>query len=339
VIRLFDQAISSRESRARFKLIDELAERAKSGEDRQALLDDMLTIVTDEAIPDEEIGALIRGERIGWERLEAALATAAPRLPCDHGHLAMMEEAYLYMRQFTPDVLRALDFTGGNNAQPLIAALRILRQLNATGARKVPKGAPTEFVPARWRGYLEQAARTDDAVEYRHYWELTVLLALRDGLRSGDVFVPGSRRYSDPAAYLLTPHAWAGLRLEFCQLVGKSTDAGAELDKAEVELRTALTDLERVLAVGVGPVRLGKGGELIIPPLSAEDIPAEAEVLKADLTELLPFAPDRLPVDRVEPPHRVPGIASPMLAASRPAPRNSSATCSPSSSPMPPTSA
>ncbi len=303
VIQLFDQAISSRESRARFKMIDELAERAKSGEDRQALLDDMLTIVTDAAIPDEEIGALIRGERIGWERLEAALATAAPRLPRDHGHLAMLEGAYLYLRQFTPDVLQALDFTGGKNAQPLIAALGMLRQLNATGARKVPKGAPTEFVPARWRGYLEQAARTGNAVEYRHYWELTVLLALRDGLRSGDVFVPGSRRYSDPAAYLLkpqardpaayllTPHAWAGLRLEFCQLVGKSTDTVAELDKADVELRTALTDLERVLALGVGPVRLGEDGELIIPPLPAEDIPAEAEALKAELTELLPFAP------------------------------------------------
>lgn len=51
VIQLFDQAISSRESRARFKMIDELAERAKSGEDRQALLD-MLTIVTDAAIQD-----------------------------------------------------------------------------------------------------------------------------------------------------------------------------------------------------------------------------------------------------------------------------------------------
>jgi hypothetical protein len=79
VIQLFDRAISSRESLARFKLIDELAERAKSGEDRQVLLDDMLTIVTDAAILDKAIGALIRGERIGWDRLTAALATAAPR--------------------------------------------------------------------------------------------------------------------------------------------------------------------------------------------------------------------------------------------------------------------
>jgi hypothetical protein len=72
----------------------------------------------------------------------------------------MLEGAYLYLRQFTPDVLQALDFTGGENAQSLITALGVLRQLNATGARKVPNGAPTDFVPARWRVYLEQAART-----------------------------------------------------------------------------------------------------------------------------------------------------------------------------------
>ena len=59
----------------------------------------------------------------------------------------MLEGAYLYLRQLTPDVLRALDFTGGNNAQPLIAALGILRQLNETGARKVPDGAPTRGQP------------------------------------------------------------------------------------------------------------------------------------------------------------------------------------------------
>jgi hypothetical protein len=32
-------------------------------------------------ISDEQIGGLIRGERIGWPRLRSAVAQAAPRLP------------------------------------------------------------------------------------------------------------------------------------------------------------------------------------------------------------------------------------------------------------------
>ena len=42
---------------------------------------------------------------------------------------------------------------------------------------------------------------------------------------------------------------------------------------------------------GIGQVRLSPGGELIIPPLSAEDIPAEAAELKEELSGLLPLVP------------------------------------------------
>jgi hypothetical protein len=105
------------------------------------------------------------------------------------------------------------------------------------------------------------------------------------------VFVPGSRRYSDPAAYLLTPSKWADQRVEFCQLVGKPADAVDALAEVEDELHTALGELEATLAEGDGPVRLDEAGDLVISPLSAEDVPSEALALKAELTEMLPFAP------------------------------------------------
>ncbi|MGW3167904.1 hypothetical protein ACWC9Q_34955 [Streptomyces sp. NPDC001142] len=70
---------------------------------------------------------------------------------------------------------------------------------------QVPDKASTLFVPTWWQGYLDEAAAKGDATAYRHYWELCTLLALRDGLRSGDVFVPGPRRYDNPAAYCSSP--------------------------------------------------------------------------------------------------------------------------------------
>lgn len=78
VVALFDQAISAKFGAAERRMQAELAERGKSGEDRQALLDDLLAIVTDPAVADEEIGALIRGEKVGWDRLRAAIAQAKP---------------------------------------------------------------------------------------------------------------------------------------------------------------------------------------------------------------------------------------------------------------------
>jgi TnpA family transposase len=242
---LFDQAVSAREGKAERSMRDALAERGKAGEDRQALLDDLLVVVS----------------------------------------------SYGYLRQFTPQVLAAVGFAGGTAAAELLAAVGILRALNTSGARRVPADAPTGFVPTRWRGYLDMALASGNTSAYRHFWELCTLLAFRDGLRTGDVWVPGSRRYSDPAAYLLTTEAWSTHRASFCGLVGKSPDPAVALAAVTDELAGALAELEQVLAAGDGPVRLDDAGELVISPLTAEDTPAEAVALKAELTDMLPFAP------------------------------------------------
>jgi hypothetical protein len=64
VVALFDQAISAKFSAAEKRMQEQLAERGKSGEDRQALLDELLSIVTDPQIPDEEIGGVIRARHL-----------------------------------------------------------------------------------------------------------------------------------------------------------------------------------------------------------------------------------------------------------------------------------
>lgn len=203
----------------------------------------------------------------------------------------MLDDSFGYLRQFVPQVLDAVTFAGGEAGRELLDAVAILRELYAKGARNVPAGAPAGFVPTRWREYLEAAAAAGDATAYRHYWELCVLYGLRDGLRSGDVFVPGSRRYAYPASYLMTPGRWETQRMEFCHLVGKTPHAREALAQATDELHTALTDLETVLSTGTGPVRLNDKGELVIPRLTAESVPDEAEELLDELTAMLPRIP------------------------------------------------
>jgi hypothetical protein len=293
VLLMFDQALSRRETAAREKLKDVLAERAKGGEDRQALLDeDVLTIVLDPEVTDEQVGGRLRRD-VGRQRMRAAHEARRERLPRDHGHLALMDASMSYLRQFVPDVLAAVGFAGGPGMDDLLQAVAVLARLHATGARKVPDGAPDSFVPARWAGYLDKAARAGNVTAYWHYWELCVLMGLRDGLRSGDIHVPGSRRYADPASFLLTPQQWEPQRLEYCHLVGKPPTAADALAIANDELHAALSDLEAQLARGggKGEVRLGKDGELIIPQLTAEDVPAEAEALRDELSAILPRVP------------------------------------------------
>ncbi len=294
VIALFDQAVSARESRAKSKTDEALVERAKKGEARQLMMDVILPVLADPSIPDEAVGGILRNG-IGMVKLREVFSTGWRPLPKDHGRLSEMDASYSYLRQFTPEVLAAVDFTGGPGTAGLMSAVAILKKLNASGARKVLADAPTSFGPTRYGEYLDKARKAGDDTAFRHYWELCVILALRDGLRSGDIFVPGSRRYADPSTYRYTPQQWQPKQAEYCRLVGKPAKATDAIAQGKEELHTALAELEDTLANAVpddtGTVRLDGDDKLVIPKLSAEDVPAEAKELKDELAGMLPFAP------------------------------------------------
>ncbi|MEV5543700.1 Tn3 family transposase [Saccharopolyspora shandongensis] len=287
VVQMFDQAISGTENGARRKLDELLAQRARASEDRLSLLEEILTVTTDLDVPDVDVGAKLRAG-IGLERMRAARRDPKNRLLRDHGHLALIDASFTYLREFVPHVISTLRFEASVEAKSLVGAVDVLRELYARGGRKVPEGAPTEFVPTRWRGYLDQAAKAGNATAYWHYWELCTLLGLRDALRSGDVWMPGSRRYSDPTTLLLPGATWNAWRGEYCVLVGAPDTADEALDQVGEQLHAALGDLEPLLASGEGPVRMTEKGELVVNRLSAEAVPDEVDELRLELVELLP---------------------------------------------------
>ena len=92
----------------------------------------------------------------------------------------------------------------------------MLRELNAAGSTTVPEQATTpsatSFVPTRWHSYLDTARGQGRGTGYRHYWELSVLYGVQARLRSGDLWVPGSRRYTDPTTLLIPTETWAAQR-------------------------------------------------------------------------------------------------------------------------------
>ena len=120
----------------------------------------------------------------------------------------------------------------------------LLRQLNADGAATCPDETPLDFVPARWRPYVnDNPGRID-----RAYFELCVLWELRGALRAGDVWLEGSRRYADPETYLIPRERWPGLRAEVCRQLQVSGDGTDRLREREEELEGLLDRVEALLA-------------------------------------------------------------------------------------------
>jgi hypothetical protein len=276
LVQMFDQALAATDSRARDRLAEREAAIAHADVDRLVLLDEMLGVVLDDDLDDAAVGARLRG--MGRERLAAAARGRGERLPQDRGHLELMEARFAHVRSFAPHVLAALTFSASVSPSEVLDAVRMLQAVNAEGRRHVPSDAPIGFVPARWQPYLTAAREAGDDKEFKHYWELCVLFGLRGALRSGEVWVEGSRRYADPASYLIAPGDWPDRRDEALQLTAQPDSFADRLAAIDEELAGYLDLLERALASGDGAVRLDDKGELHLSPLAAESVdPAVVE--------------------------------------------------------------
>lgn len=282
VIELFDRTIASSDARARREL-DELRRRvARSTNEKVRLFIQLGRILLDpESQPDDKIREV--DQRIGLDRLRAAVE-AAERLarPEDDSYFDLLASRYSYLREFTPALLRTLDLRATAGGEDVLEAVELLRELNSSGRRHVPPDAPLSFVAERWRPYVVE----DDGRISRRYWELSLLAGLRGALRSGDIWVAGSRRHADPETYLIPRSSWPARREEVAKQTDQPLRAEQRLAACESEMDQRLSDLDRVLTGG-GEVRI-EDGDLVLRPLSAEDLPEGVRTRCRQLAELLP---------------------------------------------------
>ncbi len=97
----------------------------------------------------------------------------------------------------------------GPAAQGVLAAVQTLREMNADNLRKVPADAPTAFIKPRWKPLVITPEGLD-----RKFYEICALSELKNALRSGDIWVKGSRQFRDFDDYLLPAEKFAALKRE-----------------------------------------------------------------------------------------------------------------------------
>lgn len=239
-------------------------------------------------------------EIISWDRFVSSVEEAL-RLsrPADFDFLDLFANRYSLLRRYTPKLLALFEFKGAASAQSLLVGLEVIRALNAldtaeaevgTGAvsneskkRALLQAAPTDFVKSRWIDYVYTEAGTVD----RTYYELCCLAELRGLLRSGDVWVEGSRQYKALEDYLITPSQWQEMRQTNSIPLPINLDCNAYLEERLELLDSQLVKVNDALAEEkLTGVRIEKE-ELVISPLQRL-VPAEAETLSKQLYRLIP---------------------------------------------------
>ncbi len=289
IVRLFDMVLANTDGAAREKVAVRQAEAVRSDVERLAVLDDILDVVLDVDLDDAAVGAGVRG--LGPERLAGAARSDDDRLPRDGGHLDLMEARFSHVRSFAPQALGALTFAASGSPSEVLNAVVLLQAMNAGSRRHVPDDAPVDFVPARWRPYLDAARAAGDDNLYKHYWELCVLFALQGGLRSGEIWVKGSRRYADPASYLIAVAAWPARREEVMELTKVPATFAERLTAIDAEMSRYLDDLEALLADPDSPVSVDADGQLHLKALTAEVIDPEVLAQRDAVVARLPRVP------------------------------------------------
>lgn len=128
--------------------------------------------------------------------LETLIATAtALTNKLDSDPLDYVLHGYSRFRRYTQRMLEDITFEGNQAAQPLLEAITYLKQLNQSDKQSYDT-LPISFAGAAWRKRLGSNPE-------RKLWETAVLFALRDALRSRDVWVQDSRLYQDSRQQLL----------------------------------------------------------------------------------------------------------------------------------------
>ncbi len=139
-------------------------------------------------------------EILSWDQFTTSVEEAEELAqPERFDFISLIKTRYPQIRRYAPTLLKTFEFMAAPSRNDLLEAIKILKKLNRSGRRLVPNTAPTGFISSRWKPYIFQ----EDSGINRCYYELCVLTELRNSLRSGDIWIVGSRQFKDFEEYLL----------------------------------------------------------------------------------------------------------------------------------------
>ncbi|QHK22625.1 Tn3 family transposase (plasmid) [Pseudarthrobacter psychrotolerans] len=221
---------------------------------------------------------------LGWEAFTAeVIAAQALARPKEFDFLAGIANSSTMVRRYWPGFLDELVFRAAPAAADLMAGVDVLRRLSSGGSRTIQDGAPEGFVSRRWVPLVFTEAGIDPV-----FYELCILSRLKDALRSGDVWVEGSRQFKDFEDYLIPPQVFrAGEGARFT-LPAAADPATYLADRVDL-LNEQLAIVDRLAAAGELPEASISTLGLKTAPLETI-VPEEAKDLVTQLSGMLPRA-------------------------------------------------
>ena len=220
---------------------------------------------------------------IPWAEFAQSVTDAAQLAqPATFDHLHLVGDHYSMLRRYTPELLDVLKLKAAPAAQAVLDAIDMVREMNATGSRKVPDDAPIAFVKTRWKPLVITGEGID-----RRFYEICALSELKNALRSGDIWVEGSRQFRDFEDYLLPPEKFSALQKAHALPIAINPDLDQYLLERVVLLNQQLATVNRLALSNTLPDAIITDTGLKITPQDTV-VPDSAQVLIDQASSLLP---------------------------------------------------
>jgi TnpA family transposase len=123
-----------------------------------------------------------------------------------------------YLRQFAPALIKHITFQADpqdNAASDIMEAVNLLDRMNDEGRHTLPEDAPAGFIPGKLRPFVFQSGKI-----HKPAWECALLTVLRDQVKSGNLYVPQSKRFATLDTFFISESEWAARRDAFFARAG-----------------------------------------------------------------------------------------------------------------------
>ena len=147
-------------------------------------------------------------QEVGWYRLlRAKPVIEAMVSEADPDPLLLAVERHYNVRKYSVRFLQTFVIRSSRRHDPLISAIETLKTLNDDRRRSLPDRVPVAHLSEQSRKLIFGQDRPDHRL-----YEIATLAVLRERLRSGDIWVEGSRAFRPMDEHLMPRPAFVALK-------------------------------------------------------------------------------------------------------------------------------
>ncbi|WP_242604772.1 Tn3 family transposase [Legionella busanensis] len=197
------------------------------------------------------------------------------------GYAKLLQNRYSSMRRYFADFIQ-LPFLFEKGSPSLQQSIELVRKLDKQEMTKIPSDMDTRFMD----GQLTIAMRDKNGEIKRSLWEMGLAVAIKDGFRSGDLYVEHSNKYASFWNLIYQDYEWQQEKENSYQALEITQDVKLAVGKiVENFHRSAMVAANRFKGDDFANI---KNGNLFLKRKDKIDIPDDAERLQALINSYMP---------------------------------------------------